>query len=59
VLVSLGLLIPWIKIRMAKYKASRTEFLAKDMAGISAIEQSDTTAIGEELGDIFDLDIGL
>lgn len=58
-LLSLGLLIPWIKIRMAKYKATRTEFLAKDMNAINTIEQSDRSAIGEEIGDIFDLDIGL
>ena len=59
ILLSLGLMVPWVKIRMARYKASRTEFLAKDMAGIEAIEQSDQSAIGEELGDIFDIDIGL
>jgi uncharacterized membrane protein YjgN (DUF898 family) len=58
-LLSLGLLIPWVKIRMAKYKASRTEFLAKDMNAINAIEQSDRSAVGEEIGDMFDLDIGL
>jgi len=52
ILLSLGLMVPWVKIRMARYKASRTEFLAKDMAGIEAIEQSDQSAIGEELGDI-------
>ena len=59
VLFSLGLLVPWVKIRMAKYKASRTEFLAKDMASIESIVQPDQSAIGEELGDMFDLDIGL
>ena len=59
VLFSLGLLIPWVKIRMAKYKASRTEFLAKDMASIESIAQPDQSAIGEELGDMFDLEIGL
>ncbi len=59
VLFSLGLLVPWAKIRMAKYKASRTEFLAKDMASIESIAQPDQSAIGEELGDMFDLDIGL
>ena len=59
VVLSLGLMVPWVKIRMARYKASRTEFLAKDMAGIEAIEQSDQSALGEELGDMFDVDIGL
>lgn len=59
IVLSLGLMVPWVKIRMARYKASRTEFLAKDMAGIEAIEQSDKGAVGEELGDMFDIDIGL
>lgn len=59
IIFSLGLLIPWSMIRMARYVAGCTEFLAKDMEGINAIQQPDRSALGEELGEIFDLDLGL
>ena len=59
IFVSLGLLIPWAKIRMASYKAAKTQLLAKDMDAINTIEQDDPAAFGEELGDLFDFDFGL
>ncbi|MGR8948931.1 MAG: YjgN family protein [Gammaproteobacteria bacterium] len=59
IFVSLGLLIPWAKIRMARYKATKTQLLAKDMDAINTIEQDDPNAFGEELGELFDFDFGL
>ena len=59
IMLSLGLLIPWAQIRMARYKADKTQLLAKDMAAINAIEQDDPSAFGEELGEFFDFDFGL
>ncbi len=59
VIVSVGLLIPWAQIRMAKYVADNTEFEARTLDDIEAAKQSQNGALGEELGDAFDLDIGL
>lgn len=59
IMLSLGLLIPWAQIRMARYKADKTQLLAKDMAAINSIEQDDPGAFGEELGEFFDFDFGL
>ncbi len=60
IIVSLGLLIPWAKIRLARYKISclslETES-ALDMFVADEYEKAD--AIGEEAGDLLDLDIGL
>ena len=59
IMLSLGFLIPWAQIRMARYKATQTQLLAKDMNAINGIEQDDPSAFGEELGEFFDFDFGL
>jgi uncharacterized membrane protein YjgN (DUF898 family) len=59
VLFSFGLLIPWVKIRMARYTASRTVLLAT--GSLDAVAQSlggGETAMGDAGADIFDFDIG-
>lgn len=59
VLFSFGLLIPWVKIRMARYTASRTSLLAT--GSLDAVAQSlggGESAMGDAGADIFDFDIG-
>jgi uncharacterized membrane protein YjgN (DUF898 family) len=58
-LLSLGLLIPWVKVRMARYRAARTTFIA--CGHLDAVAQSagaNVSAIGDAGADIFDFDIG-
>lgn len=59
VILSLGMLIPWSKVRVARYKASKTQLLARDMEAIRAVQQEDQSAFGEELGEVFGLDFGI
>jgi uncharacterized membrane protein YjgN (DUF898 family) len=59
VLISLGLLSAWVRVRMARYRASRTKFIAA--GSLDAVAQSIGTgdsALGEAGADIFDFDIG-
>lgn len=59
VLVSLGLLSAWVRVRMARYRASRTRFIAA--GSLDSVAQSIGTgdsALGEAGADIFDFDIG-
>ncbi len=59
VLLSLGLLIPWVKVRMARYRAARTTFIA--CGSLDAVAQSsggNVSAMGDAGADIFDFDIG-
>ncbi|MCZ6803597.1 MAG: YjgN family protein [Proteobacteria bacterium] len=56
---SVGLLIPWAQIRMARYIADNTEFESSTLDEIQATPESKQSALGEEFGDAFDLDIGL
>lgn len=59
IIVSLGLLVPWSRIRLAAYRARRVELLARDLNAIEAITAEAPGAFGEELGEVFDIDIGL
>ena len=59
IVCSAGLLIPWAAIRMARYVADNTEFESRTLDDIHATPESKQSALGEEFGDAFDLDIGL
>ena len=60
IVASLGLLIPWAKIRMARYRISHVDVSAiADLKTISAAERDKEGAIGSEMGDILDIDIGI
>jgi len=58
--VSIGLLTPWSQIRLAKYKAESLQLETKhDLNYFSQKEQGNSKALGEEIGEVFDFDIGL
>ena len=59
ILLTLGLCLPFAQVRMARYKASRIEFIASgSLDEFVAAEQDHANALGEEMGEIFDFDIG-
>jgi uncharacterized membrane protein YjgN (DUF898 family) len=59
VLLSLGLLIPWVKIRMARYRAERTSFIARgSLDAVAQASNAQVSAMGDAGADIFDFDIG-
>jgi uncharacterized membrane protein YjgN (DUF898 family) len=58
-ILTLGLFIPWAKIRNAQYLADHLEFVAAtELDGFAAQEEERVSAIGQEIGDVFDMDIG-
>lgn len=58
--LSAGLFYPWAKVRLARYKAEHIDFVAHgDLESFSAGEARRVSAIGQEVGDVFDMDIGL
>jgi len=58
--LSLGLMTPWAKIRTARYRIkSTTLFVHGDLENIAAGEIEAQSAAGEEIGEIFDLDLGI
>ena len=57
--LSLGLLIPWSKVRMARLKANAlTVIEVNSFARIQAEQQEKISALGEEMGEVFDVDVG-
>lgn len=57
ILFSLGLLIPWAKIRLARYRLENLKLLATgNLDGFIADEHEKVGAAGEEIADFFDFD---
>lgn len=57
VVLTLGLFTPWAKVRMARYRAACTAMMVKgDLNHFVAAERNRTSALGQELGDAFDVD---
>jgi uncharacterized membrane protein YjgN (DUF898 family) len=60
ILASLGLMIPWAAIRIARYRFGQMEFLAaNDLESFLAARQEEVGSAGEEIGDIFGIDVAL
>lgn len=60
IIISLGLLIPWAKIRTARYRASKTSVdTTSDFDGFIGKQAEHQSAFGEEMGEVFDIDLGM
>jgi uncharacterized membrane protein YjgN (DUF898 family) len=61
IVASVGLLIPWARVRMVRYKLSCFTMLAApgDLERFVAAERESISATGDEFGDALDLDLGL
>jgi uncharacterized membrane protein YjgN (DUF898 family) len=59
-LFTLGLAIPWAKVRLARYRAEHLLVVVDgSLDNFIAAEEKQVGAMGEELGEAFDIDIGL
>lgn len=57
---TLGLFHPWAKVRIIQYKVEHLTLLPSgDLDGFVASEEKQVSAIGDEMSDFFDFDIGL
>lgn len=60
VALTIGLAMPWAKVRLANYHAECLSLRADgSIDGFVAAEEKYVSAIGEEIGNAFDMDIGL
>lgn len=58
IVLTLGLFIPFAKVRLAKYRAAHLLLLpAGDLDNFVAAEREKVRSTGEEMGEMFDLDI--
>jgi uncharacterized membrane protein YjgN (DUF898 family) len=59
IMISLGLLMPWAKIRTARYRASVTSLnVTGDLGQYTSEQEKQQSALGEEIGEMFDMDLG-
>lgn len=59
IVLTLGLFIPWAKVRVAKYKAEHTQMLVDgDLNTFSGTVSERVGPLGEGVSDVFDMDIG-
>jgi uncharacterized membrane protein YjgN (DUF898 family) len=59
VILSAGLATPWAAVRVAAYKAEKTSiFTSSPLTQYVAKEEDQRSALGEEMGEAFDLDLG-
>ena len=58
IILSIGLLAPWAQIRMARYRAEcMTLSLCDDWHDYKASQDSEGSALGEEIGEAFDVEV--
>ncbi|MCP4671150.1 MAG: DUF898 domain-containing protein, partial [Desulfobacula sp.] len=58
--ITLGIFYPWAHIRTIRYKLNHLILIANgDLDNFVAQKQKEVSALGDEAGDFFDLDIGL
>jgi uncharacterized membrane protein YjgN (DUF898 family) len=59
-LLTLGLYIPFAKVKVAAYKAAHTEFVAQgELNEFIAAEKEQVSALGEGVNDLFDVDVSI
>lgn len=57
--LTLGLFYPWAKVRNARYAAEHVRVVAdEDLDGFAAAQRQEVSAVGGEIGDLFDVDLG-
>lgn len=60
IVATLGMATPWAQIRLARYRADHTVVvLASDWGNYLAAQTSAGTAIGDEIGEAFEVDVGI
>jgi uncharacterized membrane protein YjgN (DUF898 family) len=60
ILFSFGLLIPWARVRVTRYRLENLSLLAAgDLNNIATAQQEAIGAAGEEMGELFGVDLGI
>jgi uncharacterized membrane protein YjgN (DUF898 family) len=60
VIFTLGLFVPWARVRLARYRAEKLHLLSDgNLDNFVAGESEKTGSAGEEMGEMFDIEIGI
>jgi len=59
-IITAGLAYPWMKIRLARFYANNTTVISQgSLDNFVAAEQEAVSALGEEIGEAFDMDVDI
>jgi uncharacterized membrane protein YjgN (DUF898 family) len=58
IILTMGLFIPWAKVRAVSYKLSCITLFSDDLGEFISEEEQKTSVLGEEFSDFLDIDIG-
>ena len=56
---SLGLATPWVMVRNARYRISKTSVIGGDLNSFLAKNENKTSSVGDEIGEALDIDIAI
>lgn len=60
IMLTFGLFIPWAQVRIAKYRAERLSLnISGTLGGFISEEQQQISALGEQVGEVFDMDVSI
>lgn len=59
IMLTLGFFTPFASVRLARYRSEHLEVIATNLDEFTAQSFTSTTAVGSEISDIFDMDIGV
>ncbi len=59
IVLTLGMAIPWAKVRVARYRAERMSLTAESLDDVVADSRGEVDAGADAVADLFDLDLGL
>jgi predicted Zn finger-like uncharacterized protein len=60
IIFSAGLLTPWATVRLARYRIEQLSLVVDgSLEEFESLSRPEVSAVGEEIGDIFDMDFGL
>lgn len=57
--VTFGLFIPFATVRLARYRAEHLTLISHDLASFTAQARENMSAVGGEISDLFDMEIGI
>ena len=57
--ITLGLATPWVMVRNARYRISKTKVIAENIDSFIADQRGEISGVGEEIGEAFDIDLAV
>jgi uncharacterized membrane protein YjgN (DUF898 family) len=58
-IITLGLATPWVMVRNARYRISKTSVIGENLDTFIANNENKVSSIGDEIGEALDIDLAI